>query len=76
MLHMARIKTECESVDGSSVLPPDTHRLRGFILAGMGSYLFHLKRLTVLYCCMFKYTLSLAAPISDVITNRLMLLKQ
>lgn len=47
MLHMARIITECESVDVSSGLPLNTYRLRGFILAGMGGYLFHLKRLTV-----------------------------
>lgn len=35
MLHMARIKTECEFVDGSSVLQLNTHLLRGFILKGL-----------------------------------------
>lgn len=61
MLHMAGIKTECESVDGSLLLILTTHELKSFILAWMGCYLFHLKRLTLLYRlkdCMFPDSLS------------------
>lgn len=69
MLHTARIKTECASVDGSSVSL--LHRQAQSLYPGwMGCYLSSPKRLiTVLRCCRLHVPGRTEPRTSDVTTN-------